>query len=161
MNAPSFTDIFLFDGFRLDRRGGALSRSDEHGFFAALAISSRALDILGLLVERQGDLVSRAEIFSAVWPETVVEDSNLNVQIAALRRVLDEGRANGSCIQTIPGRGYRFAVPVTRVEAFASPASGRSSGNGAAGHTAEPLPDECPEAGGLAGSSRVTGTVKR
>ena len=134
MDAPSSTDIFLFDRFRLDRRIRTLSRSDEHGFFAPLAISSRALDILGVLVERPGDLVSRAEIFSAVWPDTVVEDSNLNVQIAGLRRVLDEGRIDGSCIQTIPGRGYRFAVPVIQGErAFGPPASGPQSGNGAAG----------------------------
>jgi adenylate cyclase len=138
MDAPSSTDIFLFDGFRLDRRIGALSRNDEHGVFAPVAVSSRALDILGVLVERQGELVSRAEIFSAVWPDTAVEDSNLNVQIAALRRVLDEGRVDGSCIQTIPGRGYRLAVPVTRVEASAAPASGRRPSNGAAGPIAEP-----------------------
>ena len=96
MDAPSSTDIFLFDRFRLDRRIRTLSRSDEHGFFAPLAISSRALDILGVLIERPGDLVSRAEIFSAAWPDTVVEDSNLNVQIAGLRRVLDGGRTDGS-----------------------------------------------------------------
>jgi DNA-binding winged helix-turn-helix (wHTH) protein len=50
-------------------------------------MGSRALEILGALVERSGDLVSRAEIIDAVWPETAVDDSNLNVQIAALRRV--------------------------------------------------------------------------
>ena len=50
---------------------------------------------------------------AAVWPATTVEDINLNVQIAALRRVLDQGRADGSCIQTIPGRGYRFVPAVT------------------------------------------------
>jgi TolB-like protein len=70
-----------------------------------------------VLVERPGELVSRAEIIDGVWPETAVEDSNLNVQIAALRRVLDEARTEGSCIQTVPGRGYRFTAPVTRVEA--------------------------------------------
>src|SRR5580700_5917531 len=78
-------------------------------------MGSRALDILGVLVERPGELVSRAEIIAAVWPRTAVEDSNLNVQIAALRRVLDEGRTEGSCIQTVRGRGYRFTAPVTRV----------------------------------------------
>ncbi len=52
----------------------------------------------------------------AVWPETVVEDSNLTVQISALRRILDEGRSEGSCIQTIPGRGYRFVGRVTWTE---------------------------------------------
>ena len=54
---------------------------------------------------------------AAVWPGTAVEDSNLNVQIAALRRVLDEGRTEGSCIQTVRGRGYRFTAAVARVAA--------------------------------------------
>jgi len=80
-------------------------------------MGSRALEILGVLVERPGELVSRGEIIAAVWPGTTVEDSNLNVQIAALRRALDEGQTERSCIQTVPGRGYRFTAPVTRVAA--------------------------------------------
>ena len=120
MDAPSSTESSLFEGFRLDRRAGVLFRRDERGVFAPTAIGSRALDILGVLVERPGDLVSRAEIIDAVWPGTAVEDSNLNVQVAALRRILDDGRAEGSCIQTVPGRGYRFVAPVTRVEPAAS-----------------------------------------
>jgi adenylate cyclase len=119
MHAPSSTNIFLFGGFHLDRRSGVLCRRDERGVFAPLAMGSRALDILGVLVERPGELVSRAEIMAAVWPGTAVEDSNLNVQIAALRRVLDEGKTERSCIQTIPGRGYRFTAPVTLVAAEA------------------------------------------
>ena len=82
--------------------------------FAPLAIGSRALDVLGVLVERPGDLVSRDEIMDAVWPGTMVEDGNLTVQISTLRRVLDQGRAEGSCIQTVRRRGYRFVAPVTR-----------------------------------------------
>src|SRR5712671_1349545 len=121
MEALSSADISLFEGFRLDRRAGVLFRRDERGVFAPVPIGSRALDILGVLVERPGDLVSRAEIIEAVWPGTAVEDSNLNVQVAALRRVLDNRRAEGSCIQTVPGRGYRFVAPVTRVERAASP----------------------------------------
>jgi adenylate cyclase len=91
-----------------------LYRRDERGVFVPLALGSRAIAILGVLVERPGELVSRAEIISAVWPETIVEESNLDVQIAALRRVLDEGQTAGSCILTIRGRGYRFTAPVTR-----------------------------------------------
>jgi pentatricopeptide repeat protein len=120
VDAPSSTNISLFGGFRLDRRSGVLCRRDERGVFAPLAMGSRALGILGVLVERPGEVVSRAEIIAAVWPGTAVEDSNLNVQIAGLRRVLDEGRTGGSCIQTIPGRGYRFTAPVTRVAGDAS-----------------------------------------
>ena len=112
MDALSSTDIFLFGGFRLDRRG--LFRRGEGGVFVPVAIGSRALDVLGVLVERPGDLVSRDEIMAAVWPETVVEDSNLPVQIRALRRVLDQGRADGSRIQTAAGRGYRLVATVTR-----------------------------------------------
>ena len=119
MSAFGGGGIFLFEGFRLDQQARALFQRNEAGAFVPMAIGSRALDVLGVLVVRAGDLVSRAEFMAAVWPATVVEDTNLNMQIAALRRVLDEGRANCSCIQTIPGRGYRFAVPVTRVAAEA------------------------------------------
>jgi TolB-like protein len=122
MDTPSSTESSLFEGFRLDRRAGVLFRRDERGVFAPIVIGSRALDILGVLVERPGDLVSRDEIIEAVWPGTAVEDSNLNVQVAALRRILDQNREQGSCIQTVPGRGYRFVAPVTRVEADARPA---------------------------------------
>jgi DNA-binding winged helix-turn-helix (wHTH) protein len=114
MEALSVGDVFLFEGFRLDRRGGGLFRRDEHGTFAPVVISSRALGILGVLVEQPGDLVSRDVITTAVWPTTVVEDNNLSTQIAALRRVLDQNRREGSCIQTVSGRGYRFVAPVTR-----------------------------------------------
>jgi pentatricopeptide repeat protein len=131
--APASWDICLFGGFRLDQRRGVLCRKDERGVFVPLAIGSRALGILGVLVERPGELLSRAEIISAVWPETTVEDSNLDVQIAALRRVLDERQTEGSCILTIRGRGYRFTAPVTRVAADATAL--RPSG-------ALPLPDK-------------------
>jgi DNA-binding winged helix-turn-helix (wHTH) protein len=114
MDAVATPDISLFADFRLDRRGGALYRRDEQGVFTLLAIGRRALDILGLLIERPGDLVSRGEIIEAVWHGRAVEDSNLNVQIAALRRILDRDREQGSCIQTVSGRGYRFVTPVAR-----------------------------------------------
>jgi len=123
------SEVFLFDGFRLDRRRGGLFRRNEHGVFARVAIGSRALGVLSVLAERHGDLVSRDEIIAAVWPGVVVEDSNLPIQISTLRRMLDHGRAEGSCIQTVAGRGYRFVAPVTRHAADSSPsivASGRA-----------------------------------
>ena len=112
--------IFLFEGFRLDRLSSGLFRRDEDGVFVPVEIGSRALDVLCVLIERPGDLVSKGEIMEIVWPGTVVEDNNLTVQISALRRVLDRGRAEGSCIQTTAGRGYRLVVGVTRQEADGS-----------------------------------------
>jgi DNA-binding winged helix-turn-helix (wHTH) protein len=110
MDAQTTADMFLFGDFRLDRSG--LARRDQSGTFVPIPIGSRALEILVVLVERRGELVTRDEIIKKVWPGTIVEYSNLPVQIAALRRILDEGRPTGSCIQTIPGRGYRFAAAV-------------------------------------------------
>jgi adenylate cyclase len=117
LHAFASLGVFIFGKFRLDRRGGGLFREgeDDNGL-VSVALGSRALDILTLLVERRGELVTKEEIFAAAWPEIVVEDSNLTVQIAALRRVLDKGRATGSCIQTVSGHGYRFVAPVTRDE---------------------------------------------
>ena len=107
-------DIFLFEEFRLDRDG--LARRNEHGAFVPLSVGSRALDVLGVLVERSGHLVSKQGIMAAVWGRTIVENANLTVQISALRRVLDQGRSEGSCIQTAAGRGYRFIHPVITEE---------------------------------------------
>jgi len=109
--------VFQFEDFRLDRQSRVLFRRDEVGAFVPMAVGSRALDVLDVLLDRAGNLVLRDELMAAVWPATAVEDTNLNMQIAAIRRILDEARAGRSCIQTIPGRGYRFAVPVTRVAA--------------------------------------------
>jgi adenylate cyclase len=105
-------ETFSFEGYRLDRRAGGLFRADQNGVLIPIALGSRALDLLVLLVRRHGDLVSKDEIMTAVWPEMIVEDSNLPTQILALRRVLDRGRSNGSCIQTVAGRGYRFVAAV-------------------------------------------------
>ena len=111
-------EVFLCAGFRLDRLG--LFRLDSAGAASPVALGSRALDLARLLVERHGELVSKDEIMETVWPGTVVEDNNLTVQISTLRRVLDQARAEGSCIQTVAGRGYRFVAAVTRIAAEAT-----------------------------------------
>jgi DNA-binding winged helix-turn-helix (wHTH) protein len=114
MDVPSPSDAFVFDQFHLDRRGGGLFPCAEGGNPAPVNIGSRALDVLGTLIELHADLVSKDKIMAAVWPGTVVEEANLTVQVSALRRVLDQDRTDGSCMQTIAGRGYRFVVPVLR-----------------------------------------------
>ena len=83
------------------------------GLGAPVAIGSRALDVLGVLLRQPGVLVTKDAIMRQVWPGIAVEANNLTVQIAALRKVLDGDRASESCIQTVSGRGYRFVAPVT------------------------------------------------
>jgi TolB-like protein len=114
--------------------------------------------LLGLLVERQGELLSKNAIMEAVWPGMIVEEGNLTVHISALRRVLDQNRKNSSCIQTIPGRGYRFVAPVTRVECAAAPISMRPSGNGSSGPIAKNV---APQGPGVAGQPRNMPTAPR
>jgi len=129
-------DVLLFERFRFDLSGGDLFRLDEAGLAAPVEIGSRALGLLRLLVERPGKLISKDAIMEAVWPRMVVEEGNLTVQISALRRILDQNREQGSCIQTVPGRGYRFVAPVMRVEPAASLISELQSGNGNGGSIA-------------------------
>jgi TolB-like protein len=100
---------FVFEGFRLDR--GGLYRMDPVGTAEPVALSSRALDLLRLLVERRRELVSKDEIIENVWQGMAVEEGNLTVQVSALRRIVDQGRKD-SCIQTVVGRGYRFTAAV-------------------------------------------------
>jgi TolB-like protein/DNA-binding winged helix-turn-helix (wHTH) protein len=146
MDQLGSANVVFFEGFRFDLSGGGLFRVDQAGVAPPVAISSRALDLLGLLVERPGQLVSKNAIMQAVWPGTVVEEGNLTVQISALRRILDENRKEGSCIRTVPGRGYRFVALVTRVEPSApsqsTPTSGNESGRAILGNAKlqDPIP---------------------
>nr|WP_277403030.1 winged helix-turn-helix domain-containing protein [Burkholderia sp. Ac-20365] len=87
-------------------------------------IGGRALDLLTALVERRGELVSKKELMAHAWPRTVVEESNLKVHIAALRKALGEGPQDQRFVATVVGRGYQF---VARVEREATPAAASSS----------------------------------
>ena len=64
------SEMLTFEEFRLDRRGGGLSRRDDSGAYVSVAIGSRALDVLGVLIARPGELVAKDEISAAVWPGT-------------------------------------------------------------------------------------------
>lgn len=75
-------------------------------------IGGRALEILILLVGRPGDVVSKRELIEQVWRDTVVDDGNLKVNMAVLRRALGDGPGAGQYIATVTGRGYRFVAPV-------------------------------------------------
>jgi DNA-binding winged helix-turn-helix (wHTH) protein len=72
-------------------------------------LGGRAFDILMVLIEAPGTLVTKNDIMNRVWPNMIVQEINLKVQIAALRKVLN---ADGDLIRTVHGRGYVFAAAV-------------------------------------------------
>ncbi|MDM0030113.1 ATP-binding protein [Variovorax saccharolyticus] len=127
----------------LDARDTSASRSFTFGPFtlvperqlllrgnAPVRIGGRALDILTTLAERPGELVSKRELMARVWPDVVVDEGSLKVNMAALRRVLGDGVGTPQFIATVIGRGYRFVAPVQ--------ASGSASSMPLASATARP-----------------------
>ena len=107
-----------FGPFRLRPSQRLLLKGDE-----PVAIGSRALALLIALVERAGDVVGKDELVSRVWPDTFVEEGNLRVHVAALRRALGDGQAAAHYIATVPGRGYSFVAAVAAIpEATTAPA---------------------------------------
>jgi predicted ATPase/DNA-binding winged helix-turn-helix (wHTH) protein len=87
---------------------------------ARVRIGGRALDILTALVERPGEVVSKRELMERAWPNIVVEEGNLKVNMLALRRVLGEAPGSAQYIATVVGRGYRFVAPVQSSESVGS-----------------------------------------
>ncbi|MFV3131943.1 winged helix-turn-helix domain-containing protein [Niveispirillum sp. KHB5.9] len=75
-------------------------------------IGGRAFDLLTALVERPGELVSKRELLSRVWPDTFVEEENLKVNMAGLRRILGDCPEAPRYIATVVGRGYQFVASV-------------------------------------------------
>jgi len=98
--------FYDFGPFRLDTSAPLLWRSGE-----PVDLPLKALETLAVLVKEAGQLVRRADLIEAVWPETVIEDNNLSVNISLLRKVL--GEHNGAkYIETVSRRGYRFIAQV-------------------------------------------------
>jgi predicted ATPase/DNA-binding winged helix-turn-helix (wHTH) protein len=79
-------------------------------------IGSRALEILIALVDRAGELVTKDRLVTQAWPHSIVEESSLRAQIAALRKVLQDSPEKSRYIVAVPGRGYRFVATTSRKE---------------------------------------------
>jgi len=99
--------IHAFGPFRLDSEAEILFRGAE-----PLPVGKRAVALLRVLVERPGVPVSKDALIEAAWSGLAVEESNLPVQIGALRRVLAAEPGGDGWIETLPRRGYRFIGPV-------------------------------------------------
>jgi TolB-like protein len=101
------TTIYSFGPFRLDVEAGILFRGAE-----PVALGQRAVALLQILAEEGGSPISKDRLIESAWPGLAIEESNLPVQIAALRRVFAEEPGGDSWIETLPRRGYRYVGPV-------------------------------------------------
>ena len=139
MNRPD--DIrWEFGSFRLHTSQRLLFRDGE-----VVPLSRKAIDILLILIESQGQLVEKDDLMHRVWPDSFVEESNLAVHISQLRKTLGEGGGDYR-IETIPRRGYRFVGAVEREAASQEPS---------APVTNAPVSNLEPEMGSLAPESQL------
>ncbi len=134
--ANGVNNLYEFGGFRFD---GGTHRLWQHK--ELFLLSPKASELLGLLLERQGEFVSKEEIFATVWADTFVEDGVLTQNIYTLRKALGTGEDGLPIIENKTRLGYRITVPVRFVPAENSngvlPATPTS--------TAEIIPDAAPE----------------
>jgi predicted ATPase/DNA-binding winged helix-turn-helix (wHTH) protein len=109
-------DAFSFGPFRL-HPGKRILRKDG----AVVSLGSRAFDILVAMVEHNGRVLAPGELMAIAWPGLIVEDSNVRVQVANLRRTLGCGRDGARYIANVAGRGYCFVEPVRRIDSVDPP----------------------------------------
>src|SRR5580765_671121 len=103
--------IYGFDDFRLDVSNRELLRAGQ-----PVALPAKAFDMLVVLIENGGRLVGKDELFSRVWPDQIVEESNLAVHVSAIRKALGEKKDNPRYVATVAGHGYRFTSNVLRLD---------------------------------------------
>lgn len=108
MNRSEENVIYEFEGFELDIARRRLTSANGE----SIELFSRGLDTLICLVENQGRLVDKETLMRTVWPDTVVEENNLNQAIATLRKALGDSPRERRFIATDPGRGYRFVADI-------------------------------------------------
>jgi TolB-like protein/Tfp pilus assembly protein PilF len=102
--------VYEFGPFRIDAVKHLLLRGTE-----PVSLTPKALDVLCVLVEHRGEVLVKEELIQRVWPDTVVEEGNLNRNISTLRRALGELPNDHRYVVTVPGRGYRFVAEVREV----------------------------------------------
>ena len=121
--------LYRFDGFTVDAGRRLLLRDGR-----AVPINPRAFELLVVLIEQRGRVITKDELLEQVWPNQSVEEGNLTVHVSAVRKALGERRGENRYVVTVPGRGYEFvaafdsdaALPVPAA-AIASPRTRRSS----------------------------------
>lgn len=102
--------IYYFGSFCLDPAERLLSLNGK-----TIRLAPKAFDVLHVLIQHQGCLVTKERLLEEVWPDVFVEEANLSVNIASLRKALDEGESKEQSIETVPKLGYRFVAQVSEL----------------------------------------------
>jgi DNA-binding winged helix-turn-helix (wHTH) protein/dipeptidyl aminopeptidase/acylaminoacyl peptidase len=98
---------FFFNEFEVDAARRVLLKQGQ-----TVALNPKAFDLLVALIERRGEIVSKNELLDEVWENQFVEEKNLTVHVAALRKIFGERKDENRFIATIPGTGYKFVAPL-------------------------------------------------
>jgi DNA-binding winged helix-turn-helix (wHTH) protein/tetratricopeptide (TPR) repeat protein len=115
--------IYEFQGFRLDAGKRVLLEGGK-----VIPLTPKVFDTLLYMLEHAGETFSKEALMQAVWPDTIVEENNLNQNISMLRRVLGEKRGENRYIATIPGRGYQFTASVVSIGGASAKAESSTRG---------------------------------
>src|SRR5215475_5748370 len=107
---PRKIGIYQFGPFLLEAAEHRLLRKG-----AEICLQLKAFETLCILLENPGRLLTKEDLLRQVWPDTVVEENNLNKVISFLRKALDESAVEQSYIETVPRVGYRFCAAVTQI----------------------------------------------
>lgn len=105
-----FAHLYEFGAFRLDAIKRLLLRNGE-----VVSLKSKDFDLLLVLVERKGEVMTKDDLMKLIWPDNFVEEGNLSVHIFSLRRALGETPEDHRYIVTVPGRGYSFVAEVRQL----------------------------------------------
>jgi DNA-binding winged helix-turn-helix (wHTH) protein/Tfp pilus assembly protein PilF len=116
MSSPQ-PSVYEFGEFRIEAGKRLLLRGG-----APVAVTPKVFDTLLHLVQNRQRIVEKDELMRAIWPDTIVEENNLNQNISTLRRVLGESPGENRYIATIPGKGYRFIADVEGGESLSGAA---------------------------------------
>jgi DNA-binding winged helix-turn-helix (wHTH) protein/tetratricopeptide (TPR) repeat protein len=128
--------LYEFGKFRCDPREHLLLCEGK-----PVSLSPKSFEILVVLIQSNGRLLTKNELMQLVWPDSFVEEANLTVNISALRRALGKTQAGQQYIETVPKRGYRFIAPVIESQDAAAPGP---SVQLAVASQKEPVPADTP-----------------
>jgi Tol biopolymer transport system component len=106
--SDSASEIYLFGNFELDSRQGLLTRNG-----AAVKLSPKTFELLLYFVKNGNEVIDKERLMTAVWPDSFVEEANISVHIAALRKLLAEEGVSSARIETFPKKGYRFSAEIS------------------------------------------------